>query len=65
MNKKFWIIENSGSYILNDHALTPIIANAQRFSTRAKAREDKKKNNPRSCEKILHVEEVSGTYKIL
>lgn len=66
MNKKFWIIQSFDKmYVLNDHALTPRVDKAKRFHTREDARKDKKKYNPGSSEKILHVEVIPESYQII
>ena len=64
-NEKFWIIQTAGMYVLNDHALTPRVDKAKRFHTREDARKDKKKYNPGSSEKILHVEVIPESYQII
>ena len=65
-NETFWIIQSADKlYILNDHALTPRVDRAQRFRTREDARKNKKKYNPGSSEKILHVEVIPESYQII
>ena len=61
-NETFWVIICGGIYVLNDHALTPVLANAQRFATREEARKNRKKHNPRNGEKIQHVEHIPESY---
>lgn len=66
MKNRFWVIQSAdGSYILNDHALTPILKNAQRFETRAAARRNKKSYNPRSSEKIIQIEYTPESYQFV
>lgn len=54
--KHFWVIKCfDGTYVMNDHALVPYLDKAQKFTTRQEARDNKKKNNPGSSEKIIKV----------